>query len=88
MIIECQADGASRFGHKKRHCPRSVERGQAVSHATDLSDRDHWSRIRQSRKPTSSWLRLGCWSLRTALASICRMRSRVTLKMCPTSSSV
>ena len=42
----------------------------------------------QSRNPTSSWLRLGCWSLRTALASIWRIRSRVTLKMCPTSSRV
>ena len=42
--------------------------------------------LRQSRKPTNSWLRLGCWSLRTALASIWRMRSRVTLKMWPTSS--
>ena len=35
----------------------------------------------QSKKPISSWLRLGCCSLRTALASIWRMRSRVTLKM-------
>ncbi len=35
----------------------------------------------QSRKPTSSWLREGCWSLRTAFASIWRIRSRVTLKM-------
>ena len=42
----------------------------------------------QSRNPTSSWLRLGCCSLRTALASIWRIRSRVTLKMWPTSSSV
>ena len=42
----------------------------------------------QSKNPDSSWLRLGCWSLRTALASIWRIRSRVTLKMCPTSSSV
>jgi hypothetical protein len=42
----------------------------------------------QSRKPESSSLRAGACSLRTALASICRIRSRVTLKMCPTSSSV
>jgi hypothetical protein len=42
----------------------------------------------QSRNPTNSWLREGCWSLRTAFASIWRMRSRVTLKICPTSSSV
>ena len=42
----------------------------------------------QSMKPLSSSLRAGACSLRTALASICRMRSRVTLKMCPTSSSV
>jgi hypothetical protein len=39
------------------------------------------NRGNQSRKPTSSWLRLGCCSLRTALASIWRIRSRVTLKM-------
>src|SRR3954471_16886897 len=32
--------------------------------------------------------RLGCLSFRKALASICRMRSRVTLNCCPTSSSV
>jgi hypothetical protein len=44
--------------------------------------------IRQSKNPTNSWLRDGCWSLRTALASICRIRSRVTLKMWPTSSNV
>ena len=42
----------------------------------------------QSRKPESSSLRAGACSLRTALASICRIRSRVTLKMWPTSSSV
>ncbi len=42
----------------------------------------------QSRNPESSSLRAGACSLRTALASICRIRSRVTLKMCPTSSSV
>ena len=41
-----------------------------------------------SRKPSSCRLRTGCWSLRTALASIWRTRSRVTLKMRPTSSSV
>ena len=33
-------------------------------------------------------LRLGCFSFRSAFASICRMRSRVTLNCCPTSSSV
>ena len=42
----------------------------------------------QSMKPDSSSLRAGAYSLRTALASICRIRSRVTLKMWPTSSSV
>ncbi len=42
----------------------------------------------QSRNPDSSWLRLGCCNLRTALASIWRIRSRVTLNMWPTSSSV
>src|SRR5262245_11279926 len=41
-----------------------------------------------SRKPSSCRLRTGCCSLRTALASIWRTRSRVTLKMRPTSSSV
>jgi len=44
--------------------------------------------LRQSMKPESSSLRAGACSLRTALASICRIRSRVTLKMWPTSSSV
>ncbi len=32
--------------------------------------------------------RLGCFNFRSALASICRIRSRVTLNCCPTSSSV
>ena len=41
-----------------------------------------------SRKPSSCRLRTGCCSLRTALASIWRTRSRVTLKIRPTSSSV
>jgi hypothetical protein len=41
-----------------------------------------------SRKLRSWRLRLGCFSLRMALASICRMRSRVTLNCWPTSSSV
>ena len=41
-----------------------------------------------SRKPLSCLARTGCCSLRTALASICRTRSRVTLKMRPTSSRV
>ena len=41
-----------------------------------------------SRKPSSCRLRTGCWSLRTALASIWRTRSRVTLKIRPTSSRV
>ena len=44
--------------------------------------------VDQSKKPTNCWLRHGCCSLRTALASICRIRSRVTLKMWPTSSNV
>jgi hypothetical protein len=44
--------------------------------------------VTQSRNPESSSLRAGACSLRTALASICRIRSRVTLKMWPTSSSV
>src|SRR5205814_1283476 len=38
-------------------------------------------RMLPSRKPSSCRLRTGCCSLRTALASICRTRSRVTLKM-------
>ena len=42
----------------------------------------------QSKNPASSSLRAGACSLRTAFASICRIRSRVTLKMWPTSSSV
>ena len=41
-----------------------------------------------SRKPSSCRLRTGCCSLRTALASIWRTRSRVTLKIRPTSSRV
>lgn len=40
------------------------------------------------RKPSSLRARTGCWSLRIALASTWRTRSRVTLKMRPTSSSV
>ncbi len=36
----------------------------------------------------ASWLRLGCLSLRSAFASIWRMRSRVTENCWPTSSSV
>ena len=42
----------------------------------------------RSRNPANCPLRTGCWSLRTALASICRTRSRVTLKIRPTSSRV
>jgi len=41
-----------------------------------------------SRKPWSLRARTGCCSLRMALASTCRTRSRVTLKILPTSSSV
>src|SRR6516225_1412726 len=41
-----------------------------------------------SRKLRSFRLRLGCFSLRSALASIWRMRSRVTENCWPTSSSV
>ena len=41
-----------------------------------------------SRNPSSIRLRTGCCSFRTALASICRTRSRVTLKIRPTSSRV
>ena len=41
-----------------------------------------------SKNDLSFRLRLGCFSLRSALASICRMRSRVTLNCWPTSSSV
>ena len=43
---------------------------------------------RLSRKPSSFRARTGCCSLRMALASTCRTRSRVTLKILPTSSSV
>ncbi len=42
----------------------------------------------RSKKPDSLRERTGCCSLRTALASICRTRSRVTEKILPTSSSV
>src|SRR5438034_5081561 len=41
-----------------------------------------------SRKLRSFFDRDGCRSLRSALASIWRIRSRVTAKSCPTSSSV
>ncbi len=41
-----------------------------------------------SRKARRRRARLGWRSLRSAFASICRMRSRVTSKSCPTSSSV
>src|ERR1039457_3374302 len=41
-----------------------------------------------SRNPSSLHLRVGWRSLRSALASIWRMRSRVTSYWCPTSSSV
>ena len=44
--------------------------------------------MRLSRNPKSFRDRVGCWSLRTALASICRTRSRVTEKILPTSSRV
>src|SRR5688572_21377962 len=45
-------------------------------------------RDQSSRKLLSCSLRLGCRSFRNALASICRMRSRVTSNCLPTSSSV
>jgi hypothetical protein len=41
-----------------------------------------------SRKPSSCRIRVGWRILRSAFASICRMRSRVTLNWRPTSSSV
>ena len=41
-----------------------------------------------SRKLDSCLARTGCRSFRTAFASICRTRSRVTRKIRPTSSSV
>jgi hypothetical protein len=41
-----------------------------------------------SRKLLRTLDRLGCLSFRSALASICRMRSRVTENCCPTSSKV
>ena len=44
--------------------------------------------VRPSRKARSLRDRDGCRSLRSAFASIWRMRSRVTAKFCPTSSSV
>ena len=42
----------------------------------------------RSKKPSSLRARTGCCSLRMALASTWRTRSRVTLKILPTSSSV
>src|SRR5262249_8656960 len=44
--------------------------------------------VRPSKKAFSLRERDGCRSLRSAFASIWRMRSRVTAKFCPTSSSV
>jgi hypothetical protein len=45
-------------------------------------------RFQLSRNDLSFRLRLGCFNFRNALASIWRMRSRVTENCCPTSSSV
>src|SRR5262249_14316591 len=47
--------------------------------------------LNPSQLPTNDSIeraRLGCVSLRSAFASICRIRSRVTANRCPTSSSV
>ncbi len=41
-----------------------------------------------SIKPSSLRALTGCWSLRMAFASTCLTRSRVTLKILPTSSNV
>ena len=52
-------------------------------HPEQVKDGAYWSRndlIFRDRD--------GCFNFRNALASICRIRSRVTLNCCPTSSSV
>ena len=53
-----------------------------------ISWRTRYISFTPSTNAFSLRLRLGCRSLRSALASICRMRSRVTWKLWPTSSSV
>jgi hypothetical protein len=62
----------SRSGAGPRHGHRRLGRSAAQESMNDFSCLE----------------RLGWRSLRSALASICRMRSRVTSKSCPTSSSV
>ena len=70
---------------------RGVASGEAGSNsACSLCTYGLWIvyTVLWSRKPSSLRERTGCWSLRMALASTCLTRSRVTLKILPTSSSV
>ena len=77
-----------------RHGPRNAfgERDRA-DRPSDLArlpagGKGSWSHAARSRKPANCWLRTGCCSFLTALASIWRTRSRVTLNIRPTSSRV
>ena len=93
VVVECplplgdtKTTNVPKAAHEKKHKPspmplfvsqNTVHRGILTVHA-----------VLWSIKPSSFRARTGCWSLRIALASTCRTRSRVTLKILPTSSSV
>ena len=82
-------------GGKKKEPPTEVD-GSSQAPRTEILCNDALAappipRLRTFRfidKAAQCLARNGCCSLRTALASICRTRSRVTEKICPTSSSV
>ena len=76
---ELPLGGAITLSHSSPH--GEVARGKAPGRRGSTA-------LQLSRKLRSLRLRLGCLSLRRALASIWRIRSRVTLNCWPTSSRV
>jgi len=69
----------------KRRLPLSYS---ILRGGSSFDDGQRGARCLWSRKPSSLRARTGCWSFLMALASTCRTRSRVTLKILPTSSRV
>ena len=73
------------FGNSVRHCHPD---NRDACRWRSFRNRNTGTSYQSSRNDLSCSLRLGCRSLRSAFASICRMRSRVTSNCLPTSSSV
>src|SRR5262249_35102451 len=65
---------------RRRFSLESSPRGRTTTRPASGVSRASESQLPLSRNARKRWLRLGWRSLRRALASICRMRSRVTAK--------